>query len=287
MRNKKWVKHTSKAFALLMSAMMAVSVAAPVQAAEKSTAKKEDKTETVYVNADAEGAVDKVTVSDWLQNHNDSDTLEDYSTLKNIKNVKGDETYEQKEDGTIVWNSDGNDIYYQGETDENLPVSMKVSYYLDGKKMDPEDMAGKSGEIKIRFDYYNNSNETVKVKGKKYNIQTPFTMITGMILSSDVFSNIEVKNGKVISDGDKNIVVGVAFPGLKKSLDLASYDKLDDVSIPEYVEVTAKADKFELALTATAATTGTLSEIDTSDLNDVDSLKGDMDKLTDATAQLV
>ena len=44
---------------------------------------------------------------------------------------------------------------------------MKVSYYLDGEKMDPKDMAGKSGEVKIRFDYYNNSNETVKVKGKK------------------------------------------------------------------------------------------------------------------------
>lgn len=29
-------------------------------------------------------------------------------------------------------------------------------------------------------------------------------------------------------------------------------NKLDDVGIPEYVEVTAKADKFELALTATA-----------------------------------
>ena len=106
---------------------------------------------------------------------------------------------------------------------------MKVSYYLDGEKMDPKDMAGKSGEVKIRFDYYNNSNETVKVKGKKYNIKTPFTMVTGMILSSDVFSNIEVKNGKVISDGDKSVVVGLAFPGLKSSLNLASYDKLEDV----------------------------------------------------------
>ena len=105
---------------------------------------------------------------------------------------------------------------------------MKVTYYLDGQQMDPKDMAGKSGEVKIRFDYYNNSNETVKVKGKNYNIKTPFTMVTGMILSSDVFSNIEVTNGKVISDGDKNVVVGLAFPGLKSSLNLASYDKLDD-----------------------------------------------------------
>ena len=108
-----------------------------------------------------------------------------------------------------------------------------------------------------------------------------------MILSSDVFSNIRVTNGKVISDGDKKVVVGLAFPGLKSSLNLASYDKLDDVDIPEYVEVTAKADKFELALTATAATTGTLKDIDTSNLNDVDDLKDSMDKLTDATDKLI
>ena len=286
MRNKRFIKHTSKAFAILMSAMMAVGIAMPVSAAEKKETKV-DKSETVYVNANADGSVDKITVSDWLKNHGSSDALEDFSNLTNIKNVKGDETFTQNADGSIVWDSKGNDIYYQGETNEELPVTMKVSYYLDGEKMDPKDMAGKSGEVKIRFDYYNNSNETVKVKGKKYNIKTPFTMVTGMILSSDVFSNIEVKNGKVISDGDKSVVVGLAFPGLKSSLNLASYDKLEDVDIPDYVEVTAKADKFELALTATAATTGTLKNIDTSDINDVDDLKENMDKLTDATDKLI
>ena len=287
MRNKRFVKHTSRAFAILMSAMMAVGIAMPVNAAGKKDSKKEDKTETVYVNANADGSVDKITVSDWLKNHSSSDTLEDFSNLENIKNVKGDETFTQNADGSIVWDSKGNDIYYQGESNEELPVTMKVTYYLDGQQMDPKDMAGKSGEVKIRFDYYNNSNETVKVKGKNYNVKTPFTMVTGMILSSDVFSNIEVTNGKVISDGDKNVVVGLAFPGLKSSLNLASYDKLDDVDIPEYVEVTAKADKFELALTATAATTGTLKDIDTSNLNDVDDLKDNMDKLTDATDKLI
>ncbi len=161
----------------------------------------EDKTETVYVNANADGSVDKITVSDWLKNHSRSDTLEDFSNLENIKKEKGDETFTQNADGSIVWDSKGNDIYYQGESNEELPVTMKVTYYLDGQQMDPKDMAGKSGEVKIRFDYYNNSNETVKIKGKNYNIKTPFTMVTGMILSSDGFSNIEVTNGKIISDG--------------------------------------------------------------------------------------
>ena len=105
MRNKRFVKHTSRAFAILMSAMMAVGIAMPVNAAGKKDSKKEDKTETVYVNANADGSVDKITVSDWLKNHSSSDTLEDFSNLENIKNVKGDETFTQNADGSIVWDS--------------------------------------------------------------------------------------------------------------------------------------------------------------------------------------
>jgi putative membrane protein len=272
-----------KALAVLLSGMLALGTALPVCAAED----KENKAETVYVNAAADGSVDSITVSEWLKNLTGSDSLEDYSELTNIKNVKGDEEFKQNSDGSIVWDSNGNDIYYQGETDEELPVSMKVTYYLDGKEISPDELAGKSGEVKIRFDYYNNTSDTVKVDDEKITVQTPFTMVTAMILPSDVFSNVEVDNGKVISDGDKNIVVGLAFPGLKSSLKLDTYDALSDVSIPESVEVTADAEDFELALTATVATTGSLSDLDLGDLDDADDLKDDIDQLTDAADQLV
>ena len=117
MRNKRFVKHTSRAFAILMSAMMAVGIAMPVNAAGKKDSKKEDKTETVYVNANADGSVDKITVSDWLKNKENADTLEDASDLKDIKNVKGDETFKQDAD-KVTWDAQGNDIFYQGTTDK-------------------------------------------------------------------------------------------------------------------------------------------------------------------------
>lgn len=276
-------RYHKKAMALFLSGVLALGTVTPAFAAEKT----EDKVETVYINAEADGTVEKVMVSEWLKNHSSSDSLEDYSDLANIENVKGDEEFKQNADGSIVWDSNGNDIYYQGETDKELPVSMKVTYYLDGKKIDPKDLAGKSGQVKIRFDYYNNTADTVKVDGKKIDVQTPFTLVTAMILPSDVFTNVEVDNGKVISDGDKDIVVGLAFPGLKKSLSLDTYEKLEDVSIPDSVEVTADAEDFELALTATIATTGTLSDLDTGDIEDAGDLKEDINKLTDASEQLV
>ena len=283
MRRTKLSNHTAKLFAFMLSGAMIVSSAVPVNAAEK----KEDKVETVYVNASATGETETVTVSEWLKSHGEQGNLDDYSTLKNIENVKGEETYTQNPDGSIVWNGTGDDIYYQGETDEELPVSVKVTYYLDGKKVSPDEIAGKSGKVTIRFDYYNHTDEKVKVNGKEMNVQTPFTMITAMIMPSDVFSNVKVENGKVITDGDKNIVVGLAFPGLKDSLQLDSYEQLSDISVPDYVEVTADAEEFDLALTATVATTGSLNELNLDDIDDIDDLKADIDDLTDASTQLV
>ncbi|MEE1228585.1 MAG: hypothetical protein U0K57_06415 [Lachnospiraceae bacterium] len=286
MRKRKMSRFGSKFFALAMSAVLAAGTTLPVSAAKKSE-DRDDKSETVYVNAHANGSVKDITVSDWLQNRDKTQLLEDESNLSKIKNVKGDEKFTTDEDNGLVWQADGKDIYYQGKSTEELPVSMSITYYLNGKQIDPKDLAGKSGDVKMRFNYTNNTKNEVKVDGKKVNVQTPFSMITTMILPDDTFSNIKVTNGKVVSDGDKSIVMGVVFPGLKDSLKLSDYEKTEDVDIPEYFEVTAKAKKFELDLTATVATTGTLSDLDTSKLDDADDLKDDIDDLTDAADKLV
>lgn len=47
----------------------------------------------------------------------------------------------QGADGALTWQADGNDIYYQGTTDKELPIDMKMTYYLDGKEISPEDLA--------------------------------------------------------------------------------------------------------------------------------------------------
>ena len=98
-------------------------------------------------------------VSEWLKNKDGAATVEDVSDLKDIENVKGEETFEKNGD-KITWQADGKDIYYQGTTEKALPVTEKVTYFMDGKEMSPEDMAGKSGKATIRFDYTNNPDHT-------------------------------------------------------------------------------------------------------------------------------
>ena len=249
----------------------------------KFSEKEIGKEETVYVLADSTGKERKVIVSDHLINDENKDTIEDASTLKDIENVKGDETF--KQDGSkLTWQADGNDIYYQGTSTKETPVSQTITYSLDGKEVKPEELAGKSGKVTIRFDYTNNETVKTKICGKEEEIYVPFAAISGMVLD-DSFSNVKVTNGKVISDGKNNIVVGYALPGLKESLDVDDSDFDGDVSIPDYVEVTADVENFSLSTTMTVVMNATnfISKDGDADLSEVDDM---LDTLTDATDQL-
>ncbi len=244
-----------------------------------------DKEETVYVVANADGSADNVIVSEWLKNKDGKATLEDVSDLKDIENVKGDETFTQNGD-KVTWQADGKDIYYQGTTDRELPITQKITYFLDGKEMSPEEIAGKSGKVTVRFDYTNNEKTTEIVDGEEYEVYVPFTVMTGMILPED-YSNVEITNGKVISDGNRKIAVGMAMPGLKESLDIEDGDLDEDVEIPEYVEVTADVENFSLEMTMTIAMNDLLGGSDLSSSFDLSALEEDVNTLSDASGQLV
>lgn len=263
---------------MLAAAAPSASTGSPLSDAYEQNSK----TETVYVFASASGEVHKIIVSDWIHNPLGSDTLTDSSTLGSVENVKGDETYTVNEAGLRVWDAKGNDIYCQGTADRELPVSVSVSFSLDGVPVSAEELAGKSGRVKIRFDYINKCPETVEIDGKKEDIHVPFAMLTGVLLDGDVFSNVEVSNGKLVNDGDRIIAAGLAFPGLQENLGIDS-EKLE---IPNYVEITADAKNFKLTSTVTIAANELFNNIDSSKFDDIDSLKSSMTELSDSMTAL-
>ena len=240
------------------------------------------KDETVYVLAGADGTVQKIIVSDWIKNAMAADSLEDKTELSDIENIKGDESFTLGGDNSCVWDAQGNDIYYQGNIEKELPVQMSVCYTLDGQAIAPEALAGQSGHVTIRFDYQNMQYEEVLLDGKTEKIYVPFTMLTGMLLDTEVFRNVTISNGKLINDGDRIAVVGIAFPGLQEDLAI-SKEKLD---IPDYVEISADVENFEMGMTMTLATTELFGAID-SDKLDLHELPDAMAELTDAMDQLM
>ena len=240
------------------------------------------KDETVYVLAGADGSVQKIIVSDWLKNELGSASLTDKSGLSNIENVKGDESYSINGDNMTVWDAQGNDIYYQGDIQKELPVGLTVRYTLNGKAVSPEQLKGQSGKVTIRFDYENHQYETVQINGQNQRIYVPFAMLTGMILDNDTFRNVTVSNGKLVNDGDRTVVVGLAFPGLQENLNLSR----DQLSIPSSVEITADVTDFSLGMTVTLACNDLFSQLGDVDLGSLDAA-GSLNKLTDAMDQLL
>lgn len=241
-----------------------------------------DKDESVYLISDANGNVNKTIVVDHLKNKDKKDTLEDASNLSDIENVKGKEKFTQSGD-KLTWQAGGKDIYYQGTATEEPPVTQKVTYYLDGKEISPEDLAGESGKVKIRFDYTNTTSYTETVNGEKQTVSVPFAAITGLVLG-DGFENIEVTNGKAEVSDSSSVVLGYALPGLKDSLGIKDKDLDGDVNIPEYMEMTADVENFSMPAAMTfvvnASDYVSTDGIDTSDLDDM------INDLKDASTQL-
>lgn len=264
----------------------------PYSAAKKST--EVTKEETVYATLGADGSVNDVIVSDWLKNSGSADGVTDYSILQDIVNMKGDEKFTQNGE-ELSWDTSDQDIYYQGKTDAEMPVGMKITYELDGKEMKPEELAGKSGKLTMRIQYTNKAKQKITADGEKTTIYTPFLMATGMILPVEKFSNITIDNGSVVSEGDNDIVVAYGMPGLSESLGLEDLDlgevdldtkKITD-KLTDSVTITADVKDFSMGTTYTVATSELFGKVDAEEIEDAGDLEEKLDEITDAAEKLV
>lgn len=229
------------------------------------------KSEMVYVFANADGSIDHTLVSAYLKNPDALSSLNDFSNLKQIENVKGRETFTLNEN-QLIWAADGADIYYQGISKEEPPVSVKLNYFLDGTEISPEELAGKSGKVTIRFDYTNHLKQTSAIDGKTEELFVPYLAVSTLFLDLDQFANIEVTNGTLVSDGNHGIVLCAALPGMTENL------QLDDSSLlPEYAEITADVADFSLLTTVTVITNDLFSSL----------LSGDFDVFKDLSASIL
>lgn len=247
------------------------------------------KEETVYVNLDNSGEdIEKIS-SIWIHSDAPLNSLEDKTILEDVVNVKGEEE-PKVEDGKLIWETDNKDIYYQGKVKKQLPLKPSIKYYLDGKEVKPEDIVGKSGEIRISIDIQNNDKHSIHLKkGETKTAYAPYVVATVVDLPMDKFKNVEINTGKIVSDGSNQIITFISLPGLKDSLGV-DRDKLD---LEEHLEIVADVENFEMKPIVFTATSQ-IPEIDALDdakdldelIDGVDKIKEASEKLTDATQKL-
>ena len=228
--------------------------AQPVAAPEKS--------ETVHVYTLPDGTVKKVEVTAKLSNPDKASTLTDVTSLSNIE-ADGDEASYSAKGESLTWNSEGKDVEYTGTTTSELPIKVNVTYELDGVKVTPEEIAGATGHVVIRYEFTNTATAMATVNGVQQQIYTPFVTLTGVLLDADIFSNVKVTSGRVMEDDDRYIVIGYAVPGLQESLDLSK----DDVDLPSSFEIEADAKGFELKSALTIISPNMLDGIDPDDFD--------------------
>lgn len=281
-----------KIIPLAMSSMMIISLAACADSGNNNTSdKKTDnsiktesipaamgegegygtKEETVYVTTSADGTIEKILVSNWLKNTKKYASLKDVTNLKDIVNVKGSEPFNMA-GGEITFETAGNDIYYQGSLDKSttLPVSLKITYKLDGQEISGDSLKGKSGKLNMTIEYIANEKTDD-------GIYIPFLAVTGMLLPTDSFRNVEVTNGQVISNGDYNILIGMGLPGISESLSL---------NIPNKVEITADVTNYDIDMMMTVVTNKALSEISLDEETDLSSISDMISLLSESSLKL-
>jgi len=164
------------------------------------------KDETVYSKINAKGTPYHTIVNSHITNSDKDEFIHDVSDLLKIINTNGEESFTQN-GNSIIWASHGNDIYYQGETQKELPITCSIKYELDGKEMSPQDIVGKTGKVKITLAYTNKDSHTVIINGKKETLYTPFVVMCGTVLNNDKNKNITISHGKLVDDGSKTIAL--------------------------------------------------------------------------------
>lgn len=204
--------------------------------------------EVVYVFTNADGTVRKVMDSVWIEE---------------------DAEKEQKPE------------------EADLPVNVKITYSLNGNEISAEEIAGKSGHVKVRFDFEDLKYENRKVNGENRKVYVPFMAAAMAVLDSENFEEITVSTGKATFDGARYAVVGIAFLGLKEDIDLDFEDKDTDFEIPDYIEIEADTTNCDLSGMYLIISNSVFNglDIDTSDY--LDELQENVDKITDAMQELM
>lgn len=238
------------------------------------------KEETVYSKLKPNGMSYKTIVNEHLINENKEKSLVDKTNLKNIKNINGNETFQQEQD-KITWNSNGKDIYYQGESKEKLPIEIKVTYELNGKEIDYRKLAGKSGTLKMKVVTKNLAKEEVVVDSKKQTMYTPFACASMFYINNKNLKSIQGNHVKIVDDGTKTMILGLTFPGIKESLGI------EKVEIPEDFTLTMEVKNFEMGNMITVATPNLSDFLDTSKSFDLDSIYRQLGTLTQASQTIL
>lgn len=239
------------------------------------------KNETVFVTSDSTGKPTSILVSDWLKNEKKYQKLIDATNLKNLENVKGNEKLNRNGSDLSI-SANGSDIYYRGKlpVETKLPVTLSISYQLDGKEINASDLKGASGNLGVTIHYTNETSSKQLINGKEYQVCVPFLASTILMIPSEQLSNLSIKNGKIIENGETDLIIGYGLPGMNQSLNLT------DGPFTDTVEFTATVKNYNPSMLMTYLSNEPFANSDLKNAVDISSLQTSIQNTTQNSALL-
>ena len=196
------MKKSYKIISGIVALSLVSSYAMPVTAAEKE--------EVVYVMAGADGSVNSV----YAVNSFDGGNITDYGDYSYVKLLNLDGNITRNGDEVTFSAPENGKVYYQGTLKKaEIPWEISIKYFLDGKELSAEEVAGQSGALEIRISITENEKCSSDFY-ENYALQCSFTLDTKLC------RNISANGATVANVGSKKQITYTVLPdkGLEKSI---------------------------------------------------------------------
>ena len=196
------MKILKRVLPMTLASLLVLNSAIPAFAADISGVAPSEKEEVIYITLDASGTLKNT----YVVNSFSGGSITDYGNYASVKMLNTSDPIEQNGD-TITFSTSASKAYYQGElTDAEIPWNISLRYYLDGVEYSAAEIAGKSGELEIRFQITENT-ACSDTFFDDYALQASFT------LDTERCNNISAPDATIANVGSDKQLTYTVLPG--------------------------------------------------------------------------
>lgn len=237
------------------------------------------KDEVVYATLKANGELGPIYVVNTLDVAKAGEIL-DFGAYSSVKNLTDLSELDTEKEGVRLDASEKGKFFYQGNLPEGteLPWDVTVTYVLDGKKVGPAELAGKSGKLEVQIETSENE-EAGSVFYENYLLQVS-------LMLPNTYQDIEAADGMIANAGKNKQITFTIMPGQEEKMTVAA--EVKDFEF-DGVQIAAVPSTLPIDTTGTEGMTEDMGQLSGAikQLNDgVAELENGMSQLNDGAGQL-
>ena len=202
---------TKRVFSLLLAMALIISMLPlSVAAAQVNTPKEE----VVYINLNHDGSVKEIYVVNIFNLDADGKVI-DYGEYESLRNMTATNAIGY-EDSVVTVDAKAGKLYYEGKLKSDvMPWKIQIHYYMDGKEYTAEQIAGKSGDLKITMSIAKND----ECAG---NFFEGYALQTSLSLDTTKCKNIKAEGATLANVGKNKQLTYTILPGKGANVEITA-----------------------------------------------------------------